>query len=109
MEGGGPFGIRDLRIFGNDQGKPPTKAPGFEAYRDTTNARNAIVRPEILPDAEGYVIRHGIAEGELYQTLEVRGKREIVLLDLNADSRYHFGVDAFNDSGPTLLNPAPCR
>jgi hypothetical protein len=37
----------------------------------------------------------------LYQNLEIRGKKEIVLHDLNADSGYYFAVDAFNDSGLT--------
>ncbi len=109
MPGGGPFSIRDLRIFGSGQGKPPSKAPRFEAHRDASDARNAVVRWEILPDAEGYVVRYGIAEGKLYQNLEIRGKKEIVLHDLNADSRYYFAVDAFNDSGRTLGIPESIR
>jgi hypothetical protein len=109
MPGGGPFSIRDLRIFGSGQGKPPSKAPRFEAHRDASDARNAVVRWEILPDAEGYVVRYGIAEGKLYQNLEIRGKKEIVLHDLNADSRYYFAVDAFNDSGRTSGTPEPAR
>ena len=109
MPGGGPFSIRDLRIFGSGQGKPPSKAPRFEAHRDTSDARNAVVRWEILPDADGYVIRYGIAEGKLYQNLEIRGMKEIVLHDLNADSRYFFAVDAFNDSGCTLGTPESAR
>jgi xylan 1,4-beta-xylosidase len=109
MPGGGPFSIRDLRIFGSGQGKPPSKAPRFEAIRDASDARNAVVRWEILPDAEAYVIRYGIAKGKLYQNLEIRGRKEIVLHDLNADSRYWFAVDAFNDSGRTPGTPEPCR
>jgi hypothetical protein len=109
MPGGGPFSIRDLRIFGSGQGKPPSKAPRFEAHRDASDARNAVVRWEILPDAEGYVVRYGIAEAKLYQNLEIRGKKEIVLHDLNADSRYYFAVDAFNDSGRTSATPALAR
>jgi hypothetical protein len=109
MPGGGPFSIRDLRIFGSGQGKPPSKAPRFEAHRDASDARNAVVRWEILPDAEGYVVRYGIAEGKLYQNLEIRGKKEIVLHDLNADSRYYFAVDAFNDSGRTSGTPELAR
>jgi xylan 1,4-beta-xylosidase len=109
MPGGGPFSIRDLRIFGSGQGKPPARAPRFEACRDASDARNAVIRWEILPDAEGYVIRYGIAEGKLYQDLEIRGRKEIMLHDLNADSKYYFTVDAFNDTGRSQGTPEPLR
>ena len=109
MPGGGPFSIRDLRIFGRGQGNPPAKAPGFEVHRDASDARNAVVRWEVEPDADGYVVRYGIAEGKLYENLEIRGKKEIVLHDLNADSKYYVTVDAFNDSGRRLGSPQPAR
>jgi hypothetical protein len=53
MPGGGPFSIRDLRLFGSGLSKPPAAAPKFEAHRDASDLRNAVVRWEILPDAEG--------------------------------------------------------
>ena len=101
MPGGGPFSIRDLRVFGNGLAKPPAAAPRFEVHRDPSDARNAVVRWEMLPDAEGYVVRYGIAPGKLYHNLEIRGRKETVLHDLNAESGYYFAVDAFNDSGRT--------
>ena len=101
MPGGGPFSIRDLRAFGNGLSKPPAGAPQFEAHRDASDARNAVVRWQIVPDAEGYVVRYGIAPGKLYHNLEIRGQKEIVLHDLNAEAPYYFAVDAFNDSGRT--------
>jgi hypothetical protein len=109
MPGGGPFSIRDLRMFGSGLSKPPAIAPRFAAYRDAGDARNAVVRWEILPDAEGYVVRYGIAPGKLYHNLEIRGRKEIVLHDLNAEAAYYFAVDAFNDSGLTLGTPAAAR
>ena len=109
MPGGGPFSIRDLRVFGNGLSKPPAGAPRFEVHRDTSDARNAVVRWEMLPDAEGYVVRYGIAPGKLYHNLEIRGEKEIVLHDLNAEAGYYFTVDAFNDSGRTLGSPAAAR
>ena len=101
MPGGGPFSIRDLRVFGSGLSKPPAKAPQLEVHRDANDARNAVVRWEILPDAEGYVVRYGVAPGKLYHNLEIRGQKEIVLHDLNAEAPYYFAVDAFNDSGRT--------
>jgi len=109
MSGGGPFSIRDLRVFGSGQGKPPAQAPRFEAHRDSSDARNAVIRWEVLPDAEGYVVRYGIAPGKLYQSLEIRGKKEVVLHDLNAGTTYYFAVDGFNDSGRTPGTPAIAR
>jgi len=64
-----------------------------------------VVRWEILPDEEGYAVRYGIFGGKV----EIRGKKEIVLHDLNADSRYYLAVDAFNDSGRTLGTPEFAR
>jgi len=109
MPGGGTFSIRDLRIFGSGQGNAPAKAPRFEVHRDASDARNAVVRWDILRDAEGYVVRYGIAPGKLYQALEIRGKKEIELHDLNAGTDYFFAVDAFNSTGRTLGAAAPAR
>jgi xylan 1,4-beta-xylosidase len=109
MPGGGPFSIRDLRLFGSGQGQGPANAPRFEVHRDASDPRNAVVRWDIMPDAEGYVVRYGIAPGKLYLNREIRGSKETALHDLNADSNYFFAVDAFNDSGLTPGTPAPLR
>jgi hypothetical protein len=109
VAGGGPFSIRDLRIFGSGQGQRPAKAPQFEVHRDSSDLRNAVIRWEMLRDAEGYVVRYGIGPDKLYQNLEIRGKKEIVIHDLNAEAKYYFTVDAFNDSGRTLGTPELAR
>lgn len=101
MPGGGPFSIRDLRVFGNGGGKPPAAAPRFEIHRDTADPRNAVVRWQPVSDASGYIVRFGIAPGKLYQNYEIRGQTELALHSLNADVDYSFTVDAFNDSGRT--------
>jgi xylan 1,4-beta-xylosidase len=105
MPGGDPFSIRDLRIFGSGQGNPPASAPRFEVHRDASDPRDAVVRWEILPDAEGYVVRYGIAADKLYQILEIRAPKEIALHDLNAGADYYLAVEAFNDSGRTPGSP----
>jgi hypothetical protein len=109
MAGGGPFSVRDLRVFGNGGDKPPAAAPRFEVHRDPSDARNAVVRWEMLPDAGGYVVRYGIAPGKLYQNYEVRGQKEIAIHGLNAEAGYYFTVDAFNASGRTPGAPVPAR
>jgi xylan 1,4-beta-xylosidase len=109
MAGGGPFSIRDLRIFGSGQGDRPAKAPKFEAIRDSSDARNAVVRWEIVNGAEGYVVRYGNAPGKLYLNREIRGQKEIVVHDLSAEAKYYFAVDAFNTNGRTMGTPEPAR
>lgn len=51
-------------------------------------------------------MRYGIAPGRRYHNLEIRGRIETVLHDLNAEAGYYFAVDAFNDSGRTSGTPA---
>jgi hypothetical protein len=101
MPGGGPFSIRDLRVFGNGGGKPPAAAPPFEVHRSPADSRTAVVRWQPAPDADGYVLRYGISPAKLYQNYEVRASTEITLHGLNADVDYSFTVDAFNNSGRT--------
>ncbi len=110
--GGGPFSIRDLRVFGNGGGKPPAAAPRFEVQRDPGDPRTAVVRWQGASDAEAYIVRYGIAPTKLYQNYEVRGQTELTLHSLNADVDYSFAVDAFNDSGRTpgsIVLPAKAR
>jgi hypothetical protein len=107
--GGAMFSIRDLRAFGSALGAAPSKAPQFTAVRDSTDGRNATVRWEALPDAQGYVVRYGVAANKLYHNLELRGQKEIVLHDLNMDTPYFFTVDAFNESGRTAGAPVALK
>jgi hypothetical protein len=99
--GGGSFSVRDLRLFGACPGGPPAQAPRFEVHRDPSDARNAVVRWDLVRGAEGYLIRYGVAAGKLYRSREIRGQREIVLHDLNAGVPYVFTIDAFNEGGVT--------
>ena len=100
--GGGTFAVRDLRVFGACAGATaPAVAPRFEVHRDASDARNAVVRWDLVPHAEGYLIRYGAAPGKLYRAREVRGQREITLHDLDAGAPVFFTIDAFNEAGVT--------
>jgi xylan 1,4-beta-xylosidase len=99
--GGGTFSVRDLRIFGGCPGSPPAAPARFEAHRDASDPRGAVLRWDLVPGAEGYVIRYGVAPGKLYRSHEVRGHREITLHNLNTAVPYYFTIDAFNESGLT--------
>lgn len=109
VAGGGTFSVRDLRVFGTGEGKAPEAAPEFEVERQAHDRRNAVVRWSMVPDADGYIVRYGVAEGKLYQSYEVRGKREIALHGLNANAEYWFAVDAFNENGRTAAIAAASK
>jgi len=100
--GGGTFAVRDLRVFGACGSSAPATAPRFEVHRDGSDARNAVVRWELVPGANGYLIRYGTAPAKLYRSREVRGQREITVHDLDVGAPYVFTVDAFNEGGVTL-------
>jgi xylan 1,4-beta-xylosidase len=99
--GGGTFSVRDLRIFGACPGAAPALPRQFEVHRDASDPRSAVLRWDLAPGADGYLIRYGVAPGKLYQAHEVRGRREVTLHGLNAGVPYHFTIDAFNESGLT--------
>jgi len=99
--GGGAFAVRDLRLFGACGSSAPAPVARIEARRDGSDARNAVVRWELVPGAEGYLVRYGSAPGKLYRSREVRGQREITLHDLDVGTPYFFTIDSFNDGGVT--------
>ncbi len=100
--GGGTFAVRDLRLFGACAGsRAPVAAPRFDAHRDPSDGRNAVVRWDLVPRAEGYLIRYGSAPDKLYRSYEVRGRREVTLHDLDVGMPCFFTIDAFNDGGVT--------
>ncbi len=99
--GGGTFAVRDLRLFGACGGSAPVPVARFQAQRDPGDARNAVVRWDLVPGAEGYLVRYGSAPGKLYRSREVRGQRELTVHDLDVGTPYFFAIDAFNEGGVT--------
>ena len=99
--GGGTFSVRDLRVFGACPGSAPAVPAHFEVHRDPSDARSAVLRWDLVPNADGYVIRYGVTPDKLYASIEVRGRREITLHSLNVGVSYTFTIDAFNSSGLT--------
>jgi xylan 1,4-beta-xylosidase len=93
--------VRDLRVFGACGSSVPAPVARFQVQRDPGDSRNAVVRWDLVPGAEGYLIRYGTAPGKLYRSREVRGQREIALHDLDVGTPYFFTIDAFNDTGVT--------
>jgi hypothetical protein len=100
---GGRFALRDVRVFGPGAGSPPAPVAAPQVSRHAGDDRNATIRWEPNPQADGYLIRFGVAPEALYHTIQVQGGTNSALTThaLNRGVRYRWRVDAFNASGRT--------
>jgi xylan 1,4-beta-xylosidase len=100
---GGKFALRDLRVFGPGEGEPPRPVANLEVTRHSDDDRNATVTWTPRPNADGYLVRFGIAPDRLFQTIQVQGGTNATLAThaLNRGGKYAWRVDAFNASGIT--------
>ncbi len=96
--GGGNFAVRDLRIFGNAEQAVFTPITNFTVQRDAADDRNAIVRWSPIENADGYIIRYGIASDKLYNNYMVYNADSVAIHSLNKGVEYYFSVESF-DSG----------
>ena len=97
---GGKFAISGLRVFGNNDGNAPEKAPEFNAVRGE-DKRNMTVKWDMLPDAQGYFVRFGVNPNELNTHYQVIGGNEAVIGCLNNGVNCYVTVDAYNEDGVT--------
>jgi xylan 1,4-beta-xylosidase len=93
--GEGNFAVRGFRVFGNSNEAVFTPVGGFTVERDT-DERNAVIRWDTIPNADGYVIRYGIASDKLYNNYMVYDVDSIAIHSLNAGVDYYFSVEAFD-------------
>jgi len=93
--GNGNFAIRGLRVFGNSNEAVFTEVTDFTVDRDA-DERNAVVRWDSVPDADGYIIRYGIASDKLYNNYMVYDADSIAIHSLNTGVDYYFSVEAFD-------------
>jgi len=100
VPGGGPFSLRDLRVFGKAPGDPPAPPGSVEVQRGT-DRRNAVIRWGRVAGADGYIVRFGPTPETLYDNVQVYGDTDVSLHSLNVDTPYAFAVDAFSGSGRT--------
>jgi len=102
----GGLAIRDLRIFGNGGGTPPAAVTGLTVSRDPQDDRHATITWKPSQGAEGYVVRYGPTGGPKITPYEIRDATRLEIHSLNADVRYDFTVEAFNENGVTPMKPA---
>jgi len=101
--GGGNFAMRDLRVFGNSEQATFTPVDNITIERDA-DGRNAIIRWLPVANADGYLVRYGIAPDKLYNNYMVYDEDSIAIHSLNKGVEYSFSVEAF-DSGTESYRP----
>lgn len=103
MPGGGKFALRDFRIFGNGLCAAPGSVSNFTVARNAANTRVATLSWNTVADAEGYIIRFGIAADKLYNNYQIMGKSTTTydIRSLNVGMTYYFAMDAYSGCGIT--------
>lgn len=94
--GNGNFAIRDLRIFGNKDIAVFTTVTDFIVQRKTDD-RDAIIKWNPVENADGYIIKYGIAPDKLYNNFMVYDADSIAIQSLNHGVQYYFSVTAFDN------------
>ena len=97
----GTFAIAGLRVFGKGQGIAPGKVEDFRLSRNQNDKREVKLSWKKNPNAVGYNIRYGEAAGKLYHNYQVLGADTLTVRSLNANQKYYFTIDAFNEKGIT--------
>ncbi|MBI1334085.1 MAG: family 43 glycosylhydrolase [Armatimonadetes bacterium] len=100
----GKFAISGIRAFGLGHGQPPKPVQGFVALRGTGKdnmgiRENAWLKWAPSDDADGYVVRVGVAPDKLTNSVMVYGANEYYWRYMDADKTYYFQIEAFNQNG----------
>ena len=97
----GTFAIAGLRVFGNGGGKAPSEVKTLKMKRSETDRCVVDINWAKVPEAVGYNIRYGTSKDKLYQNYQVLGTEKLTIRSLNAQQKYYFTIDAFNENGIT--------
>lgn len=112
MPAGGRFALRDLRVFGPGEGRPPVRVEGLKVTRHADDDRNVALAWTPVAGADGYLVRYGLGAARLWQCVQIQGggRSGTTLHSLHRGVRYVFRLDAFNAGGVTpgeAVAPAP--
>ena len=108
--GGANLAISDLRVFGNADGREPSRPSGVVGQRHK-DERDATIRWAKVPGAVGYNIRFGIKPDRLTLTHQLWADElgdgatlTKELRSLNVGVPYYVAVEAFNETGVSKLS-----
>ena len=90
--------IAGIRVFGTGQGKAPAAIKNFTLNRKG-DRRDAMIKWDKVPGAQGYNVIWGIAPDKLYSSWMVYDDNFLDLKSLTIDQSYYFAVEAFNENG----------
>lgn len=93
--------LRELRIFGHGVGNVPMAVDGFSVRRDMADPCKAVLLWNKAEDADGYIVRYGIAADKLYHSYQVQDSTSLEIGSLNSGITYYFEIDAYNGNGIT--------
>jgi hypothetical protein len=68
--------------------------------------RNAFIKWMPQQNCQGYNILWGIAPDKLYSSWMVYDNDSLVMRNLNADQKYYFSIESFNENGISARTPA---
>jgi hypothetical protein len=99
---GGKFSVTGFRVFGSGLQNPPARVADFSVERSREGQRVVNISWKPVDNADGYIVRYGIAPDKLYNNFQVYGESSMLIDALNIGVDYYFTVDSFNDSGLTV-------
>ena len=97
----GDFALAGLRVFGKAPGVAPAQVNNLTNKRNESDRVIVDLNWDKPANTTGFNIRYGIAKDKLYQNYQVLGKDDLTIRSLNAQQKYYFTIDAFNESGVT--------
>jgi hypothetical protein len=97
----GKFAISGFRIFGTGVSEKPVVAENIKIIRNNDDRATVLLTWNKVHNAKGYNIRYGTGKDKLYSNHLVYSDTSLVLRSLNANQKYFFAIDAFNESGVT--------
>lgn len=95
----GKFAISGLRVFGRGSGVKPKAVEKFVVLRTETDKRSALMKWQLMDDAQGYNIYFGVEPGKLYNSIMVYGENEYWFKAMDNKNPYYFQIEAFNQNG----------
>ena len=105
MPYGSRLAISGIRVFGTGNGSKCDPVSNSTANMEDSMTCRLTWTP--VAGAQGYNVRFGIAPDKLYTSWLVYDNTEVLITTLNADQKYYYSIDAFNENGITKGSANP--
>ncbi len=100
VPGGGNFALMGFRVFGSADGELPGAVKSLRVTRQSDKRCATLTWSRGL-NADGYIVRYGIAPDKLWNHYQVWGQQSLTIRSLITTQDYYFRVDAYNANGVT--------